>query len=461
MKAVAFNRLDHSVVVINFPPVRIDARLVPHTFFARQPPALQFNPNSGQMLLAILPLSSEPALPTLRLQGSGPDVELFSPLADLWFTQSSLFMLSASSLVDPLFHISPVLARAEVKFNNPPFIVVANSDRDQRLVVSGSKAKKHTLSQDGEKLRALSEVEGRCVFIVNQAGVIERKLKLNRFGAAASRRGATSERREEQKRQAEMLAKRDPVALSKATQKKQPGGGKKSRADTAPFDLDAVPKSPPNKKRRTELARELQERKTKTELLIDETVLLRSELRMKEIERMVPTTRWNIDKAKADLRDLRMALITTKECGIKLIGEDKTLVREAGERILIAATKQEKTKKNDPNTEMENAAAVEKNRIEQARVQLELGCLKAQEEEYEAWEREGERALPALQADLDSLLSEYNTLRLRIVQTKGQQHAAQNEFDGLHHTPFPSPADVSPVDVSILERDSGQIGEHF
>ncbi|KAK2942602.1 hypothetical protein BLNAU_22477 [Blattamonas nauphoetae] len=83
MKAVAFNRLDRSVVVINFPPVRIDARLVPHTFFARQPPALQFNPNSGQMLLAILPLSSEPALPTLRLQGSGPDVELFSPLADL------------------------------------------------------------------------------------------------------------------------------------------------------------------------------------------------------------------------------------------------------------------------------------------------------------------------------------------------------------------------------------------
>ncbi|KAK2961242.1 hypothetical protein BLNAU_3688 [Blattamonas nauphoetae] len=304
-------------------------------------------------------------------------------------------------LSNPLFHISPVLARAEVKFNNPPFIVVANSDRDQRLVVSGSKAKKHTLSQDGEKLRALSEVEGRCVFIVNQAGVIERKLKLNRFGAAASRRGATSERREEQKRQAEMLAKRDPVALSKATQKKQPGGGKKGRADTAPFDLDAVPKSPPNKKRRTELARELQERKTKTELLIDETILLRSELRMKEIERMVPTTRWNIDKAKADLRDLRMALITTKECGIKLIGEDKTLVREAGERILIAATKQEKTKKNDPNTEMENAAA-------------------AQEDEYEAWEREGERALPALQADLDSLLSEYNTLRLRIVQTKGQ-----------------------------------------
>ncbi|KAK2944652.1 hypothetical protein BLNAU_20451 [Blattamonas nauphoetae] len=329
-------------------------------------------------------------------------------------------------LSNPLFHISPVLARAEVKFNNPPFIVVANSDRDQRLVVSGSKAKKHTLSQDGEKLRALSEVEGRCVFIVNQAGVIERKLKLNRFGAAASRRGATSERREEQKRQAEMLAKRDPVALSKATQRlltppdmsgpsyRASGsedsddagfggwrGGKKGRADTAPFDLDAVPKSPPNKKRRTELARELQERKTKTELLIDETILLRSELRMKEIERMVPTTRWNIDKAKADLRDLRMALITTKECGIKLIGEDKTLVREAGERILIAATKQEKTKKNDPNTEMENAAA-------------------AQEEEYEAWEREGERALPALQADLDSLLSEYNTLRLRIVQTKGQ-----------------------------------------
>ncbi|KAK2954476.1 hypothetical protein BLNAU_10644 [Blattamonas nauphoetae] len=53
---------------------------------------------------------------------------------------------------------------------------------------------------------------------------------------------------------------------------------------------------------------------------------------------------------------------------LKLIGEDRTLAREADERNLIAATKQEITKKKDPNTEMENAAAIEKNRIERARV---------------------------------------------------------------------------------------------
>ncbi|KAK2959969.1 hypothetical protein BLNAU_5166 [Blattamonas nauphoetae] len=39
---------------------------------------------------------------------------------------------------------------------------------------------------DEEKLRALSEVEGRSVFIVNQAGVIEKKLKLNQFDDLAN-----------------------------------------------------------------------------------------------------------------------------------------------------------------------------------------------------------------------------------------------------------------------------------
>ncbi|KAK2952211.1 hypothetical protein BLNAU_12770 [Blattamonas nauphoetae] len=52
---------------------------------------------------------------------------------------------------------------------------------------------------------------------------------------------------------------------------------------------------------------------------------------------------------------------------LKLIGEDRTLAREADERILITATKQAITKKKDPNTEMENAAAIEKNRIERVR----------------------------------------------------------------------------------------------
>ncbi|KAK2943134.1 hypothetical protein BLNAU_21961 [Blattamonas nauphoetae] len=319
-------------------------------------------------------------------------------------------------LSNPLFHISPVLARAEVKFNNPPFIVVANSDRDQRLVVSGSKAKKHTLSQDGEKLRALSEVEGRCVFIVNQAGVIERKLKLNRFGAAASRRGATSERREEQKRQAEMLAKRDPVALSKATQKvcsllTPPDMSGPSYRASGSEDSDDAGRWEEGQSGHCSVrfgcCPEVSSEQETTDRAgtgaageedLDRTADRRDHPAAVGVANERDRTN---DKAKADLRDLRMALITTKECGIKLIGEDKTLVREAGERILIAATKQEKTKKNDPNTEMENAAA-------------------AQEEEYEAWEREGERALPALQADLDSLLSEYNTLRLRIVQTKGQ-----------------------------------------
>ncbi|KAK2959313.1 hypothetical protein BLNAU_5622 [Blattamonas nauphoetae] len=288
-----------------------------------------------------------------------------------------------SQIGDPLFRISPFLARAEVNFNNPPFIVVTNSDRYLRLVVSDPKAKEPTLSP------------------------------------AASGRGATSERREEQKRQTEMRAKRDqeqaivdgedddelklrrrktdnesltppdlsdtlimfhanetccsivlPEDSDDAAHRRlapisdiEPARrGKEGQSGHRLVDLDAVPKSPPNKKRLTELARELQKRKTKTELLIDETV------------------------------------------GIK-----------------------------------------------RARVQLELGCLKAQEEEYEAREREGERALSALQADLDSLLSECNILRLRIVQTKGQQHAAQNKLGRLHLTPFLSPADVSPVDVSILD----------
>ncbi|KAK2961640.1 hypothetical protein BLNAU_3438 [Blattamonas nauphoetae] len=376
MKAVAFDRLDRSVVklstpnsksrAIHFPPVRIDARLVPHTFFARQPPALQS------------------ALPHLAR-----------------------------------------LARAEVKFNNPPFIVVANSDRDQRLVVSGSKAKKHTLSQDGEKLRALSEVEGRCVFIVNQAGVIERKLKLNRFDDLANeeeegnendrlrrlhemelldraraflpdleqqraRRGATSETRgaEEAGRDASQAGSGRSPKPHKRLLTPPDMSGPSYRASGSEDSDDAghrrlAPISDIETARRWEEGQsghcsvrfgccpevsseqettdragtELQERKTKTELLIDETILLRSELRMKEIERMVPTTRWNIDKAKADLRDLRMALITTKECGIKLIGEDKTLVR--GRRAHSDCSNETReNEKNDPNTEMENAAAV-------------------------------------------------------------------------------------------------------
>ncbi|KAK2952489.1 putative 3'5'-cyclic nucleotide phosphodiesterase [Blattamonas nauphoetae] len=772
LKAVAFNRLDRSVVLspnrsiphltrrvvrvcpfdssLHFQPVRIDTRLVPHSFFTRQPPALQFNPirlQSKQSSNALRRRAKEGLfIPTASTDEFGfEDADSCSEALHLLYPHSVYKeegQMSSSTLhsqiEDPLFRISPFLARTEVKFNKPPFIVPSNHpDRYQRLVVSGPKAKKrasdapslverlstfvqwqtkkkHNLSHpirneedaersfdvfrsalqtllkqhfqhetlsseissqdwrkgeskfvanfvenavqteknkveleklkraaeesepvkkgfhqrlaekrqevekkddddeipevDEEKLRALSEVEGRCVFIVNHADVIEKKLKLNQFDDLANeeeeddecgrlrrlrekelldraraflrdleQQRAEEERRrrerEEQKRQAEMKAKRDQeqaivdgedddelklrrrmmenefgrlrgnetktganvqhrtafrplspkpdkrsltppdlsdtlmtfhanetrrsIVLPEETRadiqfggwydkeyaqhsgpsyrasgredsddaafggwrsddlgpgiddwlrhptQSQQGGGKKGRADTAPFDLDAVPKSPPNKKRRTELARELQERKTKTELLIDETVLLRSELRMKEIERMVPTTRWNIDKAKADLRDLRMALITTKERVLKLIGEDKTLAREADERILIAATKKDKKKKKDPNAEMENAAAVEKNRNERTRVQLELGRLKGQEEEYEAREKEGERALSALQADLDSLLSEYNTLQHRIVQTKGQQHAAQNKLGRLHHTPFPSPADVT------------------
>ncbi|KAK2959314.1 hypothetical protein BLNAU_5623 [Blattamonas nauphoetae] len=57
---------------------------------------------------------------------------------------------------------------------------------------------------------------------------------------------------------------------------------------------------------------------------------------------------------------------------LKLIGEDRTLAREADERILITATKQAITKKKDPNTEMENAAAIEKNRIERAQEDEEV-----------------------------------------------------------------------------------------
>ncbi|KAK2956163.1 hypothetical protein BLNAU_8943 [Blattamonas nauphoetae] len=77
--------------------------------------------------------------------------------------------------------------------------------------------------------------------------------------------------------------------------------------------------------------------------------------------------------------------------------------------------------------------------------------MRAQEVEDEAREMDGERGLSVLHVDLDSLLHEYNTPRFRIVHMKGQQYTAQNRLGRFFHTPVLSPADVSPVDVSILD----------